>query len=256
MDLILSDLHSNLQALRIVLRYAKKRAIDRYVLLGDLVGYGANPNEVLDLIRQMQPRLVVRGNHDRACISAGSDMAFSLPARMAVAWTRGRLSEENAWFLEKVPMGPLEIECRMTEEQAPARSYTIAHGSPLDEDDYLLHPREALMAFDGFSTPVCFFGHTHLPGGYELDDKAQSLSLLTFEPGVWFQLRDDCKYLINPGSVGQPRDRDPRLSFMTYDPQHHRVKLHRLDYDHAGAARAILAAGLHSNLAERLYHGI
>jgi predicted phosphodiesterase len=246
MDLIFSDIHSNLHALRVVLRYAKKRAIDRFVLLGDLVGYGANPNETLDLIRQLEPRVLVRGNHDRACITPGSDQSFSLPARMAVSWTRGQLTEENAWFLENIPMGPLTLEA----------GYTIAHGSPLDEDDYLLHPREALLAFDGFPTQVCFFGHTHLPGGYELDDKAQRLTMLTFEPGVWFQLRDGCKYLINPGSVGQPRDRDRRLSFMTYDPHHRRLKLHRLDYDHAGAARAILAAGLHSNLAERLHHGI
>ncbi len=246
MDLIFSDIHSNLHALRVVLRYAKKRAIDRFVLLGDLVGYGANPNETLDLIRQLEPRVLVRGNHDRACITPGSDNAFSLPARMAVNWTRGQLTEENAWFLENIPVGPLTLDA----------GYTIAHGSPLDEDDYLLHPREALAAFDGFPGQVCFFGHTHLPGAYELDDPAQRLTFVTFEAGAWFQLREGCKYLINPGSVGQPRDRDPRLSFLTFDTAHRRVKLHRMDYDHAGASRAILAAGLHSNLAERLYHGI
>jgi predicted phosphodiesterase len=247
MDLIFSDLHANLHALRIVLRYAKRRTIDRFVLLGDLVGYGANPNETLDLIRQLEPRTAVRGNHDRACITPGSDFSFSLPARMAVSWTRGTLTEENAWFLENLPMGPITVE---------EGDYTIAHGSPLDEDDYLLHPREALLAFDGFSTQVCFFGHTHLPGGYELDDRAQCISPVAFEAGTWFQLREGCRYLINPGSVGQPRDRDARLSFMTFDPVHRRVKLHRMEYDHAGAARAIMAAGLHTNLAERLFHGI
>ena len=109
MDLILSDIHSNLQAIRTVLRYARKRTIDRFVFLGDLVGYGANPNEVLDLIRPLEPRLMVRGNHDRACITPGSDLAFSLPARMAVTWTRGQLTEENAWFLENLPTGPLAV---------------------------------------------------------------------------------------------------------------------------------------------------
>ena len=164
MDLIFSDIHSNLHALRIVLRYARKRAIEKYVLLGDLVGYGAHPNETLEVIRQLSPRVMVRGNHDRACVTPGSDLAFSLPARMAVNWTRGQLTPENAWFLENIPRGPLEVQ----------GGYTIAHGSPLDEDDYLLHPREALMAFDGFATQVCFFGHTHLPGGYELDDASPS----------------------------------------------------------------------------------
>ncbi len=246
MDLILSDIHSNLQALRTVIRYAKRRAIERYVFLGDLVGYGANPNETLGLIRLLEPRVLVRGNHDRACVSPGGDLGFSLPARGAISWTRGELTPENARFLERIPVGPLEV----------GGAYQIAHGSPLDEDAYLLHPREALQAFDGFTSQVCFFGHTHLTEGYELDECAQRMTRLTFEPGAWFQLRDHCRYLINPGSVGQPRDRDPRLSFMTYDPAGRRLKLHRMEYDYVGAARAILAAGLHPNLAERLHHGI
>jgi predicted phosphodiesterase len=246
MDLILSDIHSNLQALRMVLRYARRRIIDRYVLLGDLVGYGAHPNETLELIRQLQPRVLIRGNHDRACVTPGGDLGFSLPARTAVAWTQRQLTREHAWFLEQLPTGPVTVD----------GAYQIVHGSPLDEDGYLLHAREAVQAFDGMSCPVCFFGHTHLPEGYELDEAAGRLTHLTFEPGALFPLREGCRYLINPGSVGQPRDRDPRLSFMTYDPVGRRLKLHRLDYDHAGAARAILAAGLHPNLAERLQHGI
>ena len=246
MDLILSDIHSNLHALRAVVRYARKHVIDRFVVLGDLVGYGAIPNETLALIRQLEPLVMVRGNHDRACITPGIDLSFSLPARTAVSWTKTRLSEENAWFLEGIPEGPLAV----------GEDYQIAHGSPLDEDAYLLHSREALLAFDGFQGNLCFFGHTHLPGGYELDDQAQRLTLIDFEPGTWFPLRAGCRYLVNPGSVGQPRDRDPRLSFLAYDPANRRLKLHRLDYDHAGAARAILAAGLHPNLAERLQHGM
>jgi predicted phosphodiesterase len=246
MDLILSDIHSNLHALRAVLRYAKRRAIERFVLLGDLVGYGANPNETLAQIRQLEPLLAVRGNHDRACVTPGIDLSFSLPARTAVSWTKTQLTEENAWFLESLPEGPLTV----------GRDYQISHGSPMDEDAYLLHPREALQAFDGFDLDLCFFGHTHLPGGWELDEQAQRLSPLELEAGIAIHLREGCRYLVNPGSVGQPRDRDPRLSFMTYEPASRKLKLHRLDYDHVGAARAIRAAGLHPNLAERLQHGM
>ena len=222
MDLILSDIHSNLQALRTVMRYARRRAIQRYVLLGDLVGYGANPNETLELIRQMEPLVAVRGNHDRACVTPGLDLGFSLPARTAVTWTRTQLTSEHAWFLEGLPV------------RSPGRGERLPDRPRLarwTRTPTCCTPGRRLQAFDGFKRQLCFFGHTHLAEGYELDERAQRLTHLVFEPGVWFQLRDGCRYLVNPGSVGQPRDRDPRLSFMTYDPAARRLKLHRLDYD-------------------------
>lgn len=245
MDLILSDIHANLQALRVVLRYARRRAIDRFVLLGDMVGYGAQPNQVLDRIQLLKPKFMVRGNHDRACAFENADDSFSLPARMAATWTREKLTREHLRFLQELPVGPLWV----------GEDYQISHGSPLDEDAYLLHPQDALHAFDGFSAQVCFFGHTHLPGAYMLDERAQILAGIQLEPGEWFPIKEGCRYLINPGSVGQPRDRDPRLSFISYDTKRKRLKLYRLDYDHVGAAKAILLAGLHPNLAERLHHG-
>lgn len=246
MDLILSDLHANLHALRVVLRYARRRAIQRFILLGDLVGYGAQPNQVLERVLTLRPRLVVRGNHDRACAFEDQAGSFSLPARLSCAWTRDHLSREHLRLLQELPQGPLWV----------GDDYQVAHGSPEDEDAYLLHDRDAAHAFDGFTAQACFFGHTHLPGGWELDEGRHTLTSLRLEPGVWFHLKPGCRYLLNPGSVGQPRDRDPRLSFMTYDPKRLRVKLHRMDYDHRGAARAITAAGLHPTLAERLQHGI
>lgn len=246
MDLILSDLHSNLHALRAVLRFARRRAIHRFVLLGDLVGYGANPNQLLDKVRELRPRSMVRGNHDKVCAGLEPDASFSLPARQAADWTRERLRQDNWRFLAELPVGPAWV----------GEDYMIAHGSPMDEDAYLLHMREISQAFDAFQGQLCFFGHTHLPGCFELDELRGQLNWICPAPGEWFQLQPHCRYLVNPGSVGQPRDRDPRVSFMTFDPKGRRLRLHRLDYDVKGAAKAILAAGLHHNLADRLSQGI
>lgn len=246
MDLILSDIHANLNALNMVLRYARRRPVDRFVILGDLVGYGAQPNQVLDKIQELKPRILVRGNHDRACAFEDTDTSFSAQARVAVSWTRDKLRREHLRFLQEIPMGPLWV----------GEDYEIAHGSPLDEDAYLLHPRDGLHAFEGFTSQICFFGHTHHPGIYELDQEVHTLTWYSLEPGPWFHLKDHCRYLINPGSVGQPRDRNHRVSFMSFDVKGKRLRLHRLDYDHEGAAKAILAAGLNPNLAERLHYGI
>lgn len=246
MDLILSDLHANLHALRAVLRFSRRRAIQRFVLLGDLVGYGAHPNQLLDKVRELKPRFHVRGNHDKVCAGLEPDLGFSLPARQSAEWTRERLRPDNFRFLADLPAGPLWVD----------EDYQIAHGSPVDEDAYLLHMREISQAFDAFQGQLCFFGHTHLPGCFELDEAQGRLNWICLAPGESFQMQPHCRYLVNPGSVGQPRDRDPRVSFMTYDPIRRKLRLHRLDYDVKGAAKAILAAGLHANLAERLGQGI
>lgn len=246
MDLILSDLHANLHALRAVLRFARRRAIHRFVLLGDLVGYGAHPNQLLDKVRELRPRFMVRGNHDKVCAGLEPDDSFSLPARKAADWTREKLRQDNWRFLADLPIGP----------QWVGEDYQIAHGSPGDEDAYLLHMREISQAFEAFQGQLCFFGHTHLPGCFELDETQGRLNWISLQPGEWFEMHPECRYLVNPGSVGQPRDRDARVSFMTFDPKRRRLRLHRLDYDVKGAAKAILTAGLHPNLADRLDQGI
>lgn len=246
MDLILSDIHANLHALRVVLKYARGRRIERFIFLGDLVGYGANPNEVLDEVRALPNTWIIRGNHDRACAFEDGDPYFSLPARLAAAWTRVHLQPDHQAFLKALPSNALKVD----------EDFVIAHGTPGDEDAYLLQARDALHAFDAFEGPLCFFGHTHLPGLFELDEAGGSLAFHPLRSGEWRSLKQGCRYLINPGSVGQPRDRDPRLSFLAYDRRRRRVKLLRLDYDFGAAAAAIRAAGLHVSLADRLAIGI
>ena len=246
MDLICSDLHANLHALRAMLRFARRRGIQRFTVLGDLVGYGAHPNQVLDRVMKMKPRVIIRGNHDRVCSGMGGAEDFNGPAKESAIWTHERLRDDLRRFLVDLPQGPMQV----------GEDYVISHGSPEDEDAYLLRRHEALSAFESFEGQLCFFGHTHLPGVHILDERAHTLEWRPLEAEVWFPLEPHCRYLANPGSLGQPRDRDRRLSFMTYDPRRKRLRLHRLDYDWDGAAKAILAEGLHPALAERLALGI
>ena len=246
MDLLLSDIHANLHALRAVPRWARRRKIDRYVVLGDLVGYGAHPGEVIARIQALEPCLAVRGNHDTACWDPHGGLGFSLPAREAVAWTRAQLPEEQLAFLRGLPRGPVAV----------GEGYLIAHGSPGDENVYLLHPSDIRQAFEAFQGPLCFFGHTHMPGLFELGPGGAGFRWFPMLPGEPFDLKGDCRYLVNPGSVGQPRDRDPRASCMGYDPVRRRVCLYRIPYDVEGAAAAIRAASLHPSLADRLREGL
>ena len=124
MDLILSDLHSNMHAMRALMRYVRRRAVQRFVLLGDLVGYGAHPNQLLEQVKELRPRLMVRGNHDKACSGLEGCENFSLPARQSALWTRERLSRENQRFLEELPQGPIQV----------GDDYVISNGSPQEED--------------------------------------------------------------------------------------------------------------------------
>ncbi len=246
MDLIFSDLHANLHAFRVMMRFARRRGIQRFVSLGDLVGYGPHPNQVLDRIFKLRPRVLVRGNHDRVCGSGQEMEGFNGPARQSAEWTHNRLRDDLRRMLVEMPMGPVVVE----------DAYVVAHGSPGDEDTYLLGPRDVGEAFECFEGPLCFFGHTHLPGCWELDEASHALRWIEMEPEVWLPLRPGCRYLANPGSVGQPRDRDNRASFMTCDARQKRIRLHRLEYDWDAVAKDVLAAGLPPSLATRLAVGM
>lgn len=240
--LILSDVHANWEALHAVLESAAGR-YDRVVCLGDLVGYAADPNAVTDWVRA-NASVVVRGNHDRACGGLEDLEWFNPVARAAAKWTHTELTPENLAYIAALPKGPLVVE-----------NFQIMHGSLLDEDAYLVTTADAGHAFPYLESSVAFFGHTHVQGGFEWvrdrvwviggpDPQLQKEMLLEFDP--------DAAYLINPGSVGQPRDTDPRAAYILYDPDDRFLTYHRVEYDIDAAQTKIRRAGLPDLLAQRL----
>lgn len=248
--LVFSDVHANLEALRAVLAHAARKKRDAVLFLGDAVGYGGAPNQVLERLRALKGRVVsVRGNHDRVTLDASKGAVFfNYHARRAVEWAAGVLTPANRTFLKRLPQGPLAL----------GDGVAICHGSPADEDEYLLTEMEALEGFRATDAFVTFFGHSHVPCVFEIDNEGGRLSLSGYAlrgSRVTVDLHPDRRYLINPGSVGQPRDRDPRASYAMYDSQARRLSVHRVPYDVAGARRRILAAGLPQILGDRLMHG-
>lgn len=243
--LILSDLHSNLEAVRCVLEDARRRGFDRAVCLGDIVGYGANPNEVVDLVRRMELMAVVRGNHDKVAAGVESGEQFSEIALEAALWTREVLSEENRHYLETLPMGPLEVD-----------GFLISHGTPVEEDAYLLSEEDAGVIFDSLPFRLAFFGHSHFACAFHVGaGEPPQVELLAGEECV-LKLDPQRRYLVNPGSIGQPRDHNPRTAYGIYDAGKETVTVHRVPYDVAGAQRKIADEGLPLPLAQRLEFGI
>jgi predicted phosphodiesterase len=242
--LVISDIHSNVQALRAVLEYAEFR-YSEILCCGDLVGYGADPNAVCDFART-RIAAQVRGNHDRGCAGLEEPDWFSESARAAVLWTRQVLEPHSTRFLAALPAGP-----------SMAGEACLVHGSPRDEDEYL--DDQTIAEVQAATTcPLTFFGHTHMQGGYAVRDGAVRRLGRQFEGlhDVTFQLEEGWNYLVNPGSVGQPRDGDPRASFVLYDREERTVQYQRVVYDVAGAQSRIRAEGLPEFLAERLAEGM
>jgi predicted phosphodiesterase len=247
--LILSDIHANLEALEACLEAAPEH--DRVFNLGDIVGYGADPNEVTERARALG-QVFVRGNHDKACTGIISLDDFNPVAGLAVLWTRERLTPDNLRFLRGMPQGPL----------SPIAGVQCVHGSPRDEDEYVFMPREARAILAQAAVPLIFFGHTHIQGANWIDDANESEGVL--EPKYasakgkqhfTFPLAETGKYLLNPGSVGQPRDGDPRAAFALYDTEAGSVTFHRAPYDIARAQKKIFSAGLPDRLGMRLAEG-
>jgi len=256
--LILSDIHANLEALNAVLAAAGEW--DVLWNLGDMVGYGASPNEVLDLIRPISS-LTVRGNHDRVCCGLTSSVNFNPTARTAATWTLGALTPGNLLWLRSVPQGPLFPPLAWPDDSASeVPPVTLAHGSPLNEDHYILNMRDAWAPLQQMTTAITFVGHTHVQGGFaqkehdwhELRPRFSTRN----EAGIWtLPLTPGIRHLINPGSVGQPRDYDWRAAFAIYDTETCEILYHRVPYDLTAAQSRIRAAGLPERLAARLKEG-
>jgi predicted phosphodiesterase len=250
--LVLSDIHANLEALDAVLAAAGE--CDAVWNLGDMVGYGGSPNEVLDRVRPIST-LVVRGNHDRVCSGVTSALSFNPTARAAAMWTLKELNADNLAWLKAVPQGPLFPE-RVAEEPL----VTLAHGSPLNEDHYILSMRDAWAPLQQMTTSITFVGHTHVQGGFSQKEHNWHEIRPKYRRGkeadAWtLKIALGTRQIINPGSVGQPRDADWRAAFAVYDSAAQEVVYHRVPYDLHAAQGRILMAGLPERLAARLREG-
>ncbi|HEY3769552.1 MAG TPA: metallophosphoesterase family protein [Candidatus Angelobacter sp.] len=246
--LILSDIHANLEALEACLDAAPE--YDQVYNLGDIVGYGANPNEVTARARGLGS-IFVRGNHDKACSGLSDLSDFNPIAGLAALWTREKLTEDHLQFLRVLPHGPV----------APMDDVQLVHGSPRDEDEYILMTNDAYTILSEAAAPLTFFGHTHVQRCSLLEETGQGR---TFPPAyksakgrqtAMLEVEPNTKYLVNPGSVGQPRDGDPRAAFLIYDTDASVITFYRVPYDIALAQEKIFAAGLPERLAIRLEEG-
>lgn len=243
--LLFTDIHGNLEAFLKMLKFIQKRKIDHYIFLGDLVGYGASPNEIIQKVQALKSLSIIRGNHDKAVCGLNTVQTFNPIAAAAIHWTRENTSKKNMDFLCHLEMGPQIIHDHIM----------ICHGAPFDEDHYIFGEFDASEAFAHIDTPLCFFGHTHFPFIYTEKDHVVEGTFLTGETNE-LKIEKGMKYLINPGSIGQPRDRDNRAACAIYDSKAGKINFYRFEYDIKEAQRKILEAGLPSALAERLSVGI
>jgi len=247
--LLLSDIHSNLEALQACLAAAP--SANMVVNLGDIVGYSAGPNEVTTCVRELGGTFV-RGNHDKVVTGLDNVDNFNPVAGVAALWNREQLSSDHLQWLRALPKGPIEIP------ELPGMQFV--HGAPDDEDRYVVSIQDALQTLASSNSQVIFFGHTHIQGIFSLRaGRAENVhpeypSIAKQE--TWrFQLETGATYMINPGSIGQPRDGDWRAAFAVYDTEQHAMTFYRVPYDLRSAQERIFAANLPPRLATRLAAG-
>ena len=234
---ILGDIHANLEALTAVLDKAQEVGVDSYLCIGDIVGYNANPRECLEVMRHLNPEVVTKGNHDEQASSDMELVGFNPQAAKAIEWTRSQITEEQRAWMAGLPY-----------RQTIGARITLVHAT-LDMPHmwgYVFDKYSAEVSLGYQFTQICFFGHTHVPLAFE------KYGTVTGGPYHEVRLQANHKYLINVGSVGQPRDGDSRAALVTFAPDDRLVQLHRVEYDVEKAQRKILSAGLPDRLAQRL----
>jgi diadenosine tetraphosphatase ApaH/serine/threonine PP2A family protein phosphatase len=238
--LVISDLHANSAALDAVLADAGE--IEAVWCLGDLVGYGPDPNECIARVRGLPQLVCLLGNHDAAALHQIDTDNFNPDARTAIEWTRQTLSPEAYAFLQSLP------------EKVVVDLVTLAHGSPRQPVwEYLLDTRTATLNFNFFETPYCLVGHTHLPVVYYMADESRTARLVV--PEAFMQMTLAPRAILNPGSVGQPRDRDPRASYAILDTAQNTWEFRRVIYDIASVQKRMQAIGLPERHIQRLASG-
>lgn len=236
---IIADIHGNLEALQAVLLDAKEQGVTHYACLGDVVGYGANPKECLSIVREMKIPCV-KGNHDEYCSSGKDPEGFNDAARAAILWTRAQMNDDELKWLR-------ELQFRRI-----MANFTLVHAT-LDGPQrwgYIFDKLEAAASFPYQQTPICFFGHTHVPLAFVREG-----SVVRGGTYSKFKTEGGKKYLLNVGSIGQSRDGVPKATYVIYDLQAGQIELRRLDYDMATAMDKIRKAGLPERLATRLAEG-
>jgi len=238
--LVISDIHANLTALERVLTDAGE--YDAVWCLGDLVGYGPDPNECIDRVRGLPNLLCILGNHDAAVLNQIDPANFNPEARDALHWTRNFLSPANLVYLHSLP------------EKIIVDQVTLVHGSPRQPVwEYLLDTQTATRNFEYFDTSYCFVGHTHLPVWYHRTDDRRFAQLAMLTPNVRITLTP--RAILNPGSVGQPRDRDPRAAYAIYNPDQGTWEHRRVPYDILDVQARMKDAGLPDRHIQRLNSG-
>lgn len=236
---IFSDIHSNSEALEKVLMELEELQVDSIVCLGDIVGYGANPNECVEKVKEIAD-VCVAGNHDYGVVGKTPIDQFSDRAKTSVLWTQKILKEENHHYLNGLPL---------TQKK---NGTFFVHSSPRDPESwiYLITRSEGMLAFVRFEEKICFVGHSHYPLVF-----TQGKEGFGYHRNESFLLDPETRYIINVGSVGQPRDQDPRAAFVLYDSDAREIKILRVSYDVKSAQKKIRDAGLPSSLADRLATG-